>query len=332
MSSNGSSSLRNPNLLWTGQKQLYESLVNNPDVLASNRRFSNFVSEHARKSTGKYYAIQSNVREISKRTHEMTNGVGVKAEENRNTAKEVNNLFEKYVQTTDKSEKKQFEKQIKLLNQKIAVNHTYNLAKLAEAESAKNRDLDRLIAENGRLEATIQVEKNTKAVNHIMLEVFKGHEAKLTEEQIRILKPIANQCPIDGGEAVYEARSLLGAVENQYYDDARLCPNNNTIIGTGSNSESQSLKTTVPKAKSLTFNASPNPAKDVLEIVYSNTIDENTEGSIKIINALGAVVLSQKVVNNSQNYLDISTLKSGIYLVRLEVGGNSQIQKITILK
>ena len=206
------------------------------------------------------------------------------------------------------------------------------MAKLAEAESAKNRDIDRLMTENDRLEATLQVKKNTKAVNHIMLEVFKGRDANLTTEQIRILEPIANQCPIDGGEAVYEARSLLGAVENRYYDDTRLCPSNNTLLNAGFNGETQALKTSVPKTKSLIFNASPNPARDVLDIVYNNTMDENTEGVVKIVNALGAVVLTQKVVNKGQNYLDISTLKSGIYLIKLEVGDNSQVQKITILK
>jgi hypothetical protein len=321
----------NPNILWTGQKQLYESLVNNRDLLANSRGFSSFVREQSQKPIGKYFAIQNNVRELVKRTQEMTNTVGVKAEENRRTVKEVNTVFEKYVETKDKTEKKQLEKQIKLLNQKIAVNHTYNLAKLAAAESAKNRDIDQLIAENERLEARIQVEKNTKAVNRIMLEAYKGREAKLSEEQIRILEPIANQCPIDGGEAVYEARSLLGFVENLYYDDARLCPEINSA-NSGSNAENQALKTAVPTSKSLTFNVSPNPAKDVLDVVFSTKIGENTEGSLKIINAYGAIVLSQKVVNNSQNHLDISTLTSGIYLIRLEVGGTSQVQKITILK
>jgi hypothetical protein len=321
----------NSNILWTGQKQLYESLVNNRDLLANSRGFSSFVREQSQKSIGKYFAIQNNVRELAKRTHEMTNDVGVKAEENRKIVKEVNTIFDKYIETNDKTEKKQLERQIKLLNQKIAVNHTYNLAKLAEVETAKNRDIDQLIGENDRLEARIQVERNTKAVNRIMLEAFKSREAKLTEEQIRILEPIANQCPIDGGEAVYEARSLLGAVENRYYDDARLCPEINGL-NANSNSGTQALKTAVTKAKLLTFNASPNPAKDVLDVVVNTTIGENTEGTLKIINALGAVVLSQKVANNSQNHIDISILKSGIYLIRLEVGGNSQIQKITILK
>ncbi|WP_299115400.1 T9SS type A sorting domain-containing protein [uncultured Winogradskyella sp.] len=71
----------------------------------------------------------------------------------------------------------------------------------------------------------------------------------------------------------------------------------------------------------IDFSLYPNPAKDVLNIQTNNV----TINSVSIYDMLGKEVLSVKEVNNS---IDISNLKSGIYLIKIATNEASVTKKI----
>lgn len=68
----------------------------------------------------------------------------------------------------------------------------------------------------------------------------------------------------------------------------------------------------------------PNPAKDKIQI--SNIVGISAE--IRIFNVLGKQVFHQKKIN--QKTINISTFKSGIYLVKIAIDEKSKTQKLVI--
>ena len=72
------------------------------------------------------------------------------------------------------------------------------------------------------------------------------------------------------------------------------------------------------------FKFYPNPVKDVLNLSYSQNIT-----NVQIVNILGQEVLT-KVVNANQSQIDMSSLPSGTYLVK--VTSDNQIKTIKVIK
>ncbi len=72
------------------------------------------------------------------------------------------------------------------------------------------------------------------------------------------------------------------------------------------------------------FSVYPNPVKDILNINYNENITK-----IQIINLLGQEVIT-KIVNNTENQIDMSGLAQGTYLVK--VTSNDMIKTIKVVK
>jgi hypothetical protein len=81
--------------------------------------------------------------------------------------------------------------------------------------------------------------------------------------------------------------------------------------------------TSVPRNISTDFSLYPNPVADKFTVV----LPSHTSSEIKIYDAMGRVVLSQKV-NTEKTSIDFSSYTSGIYLVEMNDGRSSITKKI----
>jgi hypothetical protein len=79
--------------------------------------------------------------------------------------------------------------------------------------------------------------------------------------------------------------------------------------------------------KSIVFGTYPNPASDYLIVSIVNKPEERT--ILELVNVLGQVVLKKEMVNSTEN-VNISVIKSGLYLVRISSGDNVSVKKIVI--
>ena len=77
------------------------------------------------------------------------------------------------------------------------------------------------------------------------------------------------------------------------------------------------------------FTLYPNPASDNLSISFDSFLEE--QGSIEIINSLGMLVKSFHLQPNTNNaVLNIEGLSSGVYIVKLSIGGSTYDKKLII--
>ncbi|WP_373943081.1 T9SS type A sorting domain-containing protein [Polaribacter sejongensis] len=96
-------------------------------------------------------------------------------------------------------------------------------------------------------------------------------------------------------------------------------------IGTSWADVTTSSTLNIPQKELVNFNVYPNPANNYINI------DSKKEkiASVDIINVLGKRVLSQKSIIN--NRLDISSLKKGIYIMKVKSIENNTITKRLII-
>ncbi|PZF72344.1 T9SS type A sorting domain-containing protein [Taibaiella soli] len=116
----------------------------------------------------------------------------------------------------------------------------------------------------------------------------------------------------------YEYKDAMGAGANNYYR-LKMVDNNGTVTY----SNVVNLKTN--KFGSTPITISPNPAKDLISVVYPLT---SSEATLNIVDMQGRVVYKQIVATNTdQGDVNISTLPAGIYVLRMDAGV-SQIQQL----
>lgn len=114
--------------------------------------------------------------------------------------------------------------------------------------------------------------------------------------------------------ATFVFRSINGYGNNFYIDDINI----NSSFGTGVESYSTSSSVSI----------APNPGNGLYHVQLPNT---NSEKRIVVINALGQIVYDKLIPNNSF-VVDISTMPSGMYFLRIDGEGISASEKIIIEK
>lgn len=128
---------------------------------------------------------------------------------------------------------------------------------------------------------------------------------------------------------------VVGSIDSQHasYDSQNRAVNDPWPTGFGSSGfdldavaviNSSSTTTAVKDLnKQISLNLYPNPAKDILTISLNNIERYN----FSIINTRGQVILAGQF-NSDKHQIDISTLNSGVYFVRLKTDKEIVIKKI----
>ena len=133
--------------------------------------------------------------------------------------------------------------------------------------------------------------------------------------QISALYDIATQAPYAAGDAVYTARVMLNIDPIQIALEYAKPPVHHPQI-TQSNS----------------VHIYPNPAKDILNIVFDQPI--SNEGVFEIWNMMGSKLITNIIPNNNtEQIINVSNLTSGIYIYIIKVNGiKLSSGKISIIK
>jgi len=93
----------------------------------------------------------------------------------------------------------------------------------SQINTQRTSDAGQLLSTNNGIVSVLLHETNEQEVNAIYLSTY-AVDSLPDSLQTLALQVIANQCPLEGGTAVYRARALL---QSNNYDDAVLCANAN---------------------------------------------------------------------------------------------------------
>ena len=174
---------------------------------------------------------------------------------------------------------------------------------------------------NDTLVVAKTIDENTKFVNAIYLATVARNIDTLTNGQVAQLRSVAEQCPFEGGNAVYLARDLLVLVDTVYADYDSDCADRSRFA-TG---HIESFK----KAIKNDISIYPNPTKGLINIT-----GKIVKGKIILSDIAGRIVLTQTINTiNSFASLDISVLKDGVYFYSIYSGADIRKQdRLIIIK
>ncbi|HOZ41524.1 MAG TPA: hypothetical protein PLL25_12015 [Flavobacteriales bacterium] len=198
---------------------------------------------------------------------------------------------------------------------------TYNNAALELAANTRALSAESVKNTNAAIGATELTETNYKTVNAIYLSTVAKDVEGFTAQQAQDLLAVADQCPLIGGNAVFQARALYYAIDpEQEFDDPALCLQHGLVT--------KSLKQPVVNA----LNMVPNPAMDEVTLVLTSALEE--AGTLLICNAQGAEVLRLRVPKDQQRTaVSVATLAHGVYHYRvLGVTGDLGAGKLSIVR
>jgi Secretion system C-terminal sorting domain len=169
--------------------------------------------------------------------------------------------------------------------------------------------------QNLQVNATVLPATNQKVVNSIILELVGGDYYNLSSSQINQLQAIANQCPMEGGDAVYEARSILRkASPNSTYNDGIIC----------GGASPRATKEDISKYEATIY---PNPASEAVKVSFNGLHPT----SLELYDVMGKKVLTSKVNEHStEEIINTSQLLGGIYQLIL-YEGKSKLQTIKMI-
>lgn len=123
---------------------------------------------------------------------------------------------------------------------------------------------------------------------------------------------IANQCPADGGNAVYKARTLLEIAtdEDLYFVNEELCSPQLLIGGNPGTINHEAASTSVQLF--------PNPGKDVLTLKWQDLTGTEGLASLKDLTGRTVMVQALDLVAGTLT-MDLNGLQPGMYFCEIRV-------------
>jgi Secretion system C-terminal sorting domain len=307
---------------WTEQRNAYGRLMDNPSE-QNSRDITTFVARMSTSSIGQLYQVEKSIKNMHTIGDEFRDILIPNMASIKTLATEIADLEMKIIETKDRTQLAALTDQ---KNWKSAAIHRLTLESApyqATIQRKKQEECVRLVRDNDNISARLQPEINEKEVNKIYLQTVVQGKMKLSEEQKAIVKTIAYQCPSQGGNAVFAARSLYALVEKISFDDLALCNARNAQV-----EPIAGLKI----KKNDQFRISPNPATDVLSVRQPS--EKVEAGEWVIFDMAGKLLLNKKVGEQEiDSNINIQGLSEGVYFVSFIVNGHKQFtQKFIKIK
>ena len=205
-----------------------------------------------------------------------------------------------------------------IANQNASIGLLYAINRAMENENfadAKNL--------NGNFSANNLVEQNQQTFNELYL-THLDTIALYSQSDVNQLYAIANQCATNGGDAVYQSRNLLMAIENRVIDFIENCEE----ISNQNNDRSANSIKQLPS----TVRLYPNPNNGSMTLEYS--LKENETGMFNLYNITGTLICSHPLQkNNPKLFINNDELEAGIYLYDVSINNKKiKTNKMVIIK
>jgi hypothetical protein len=296
-------------MTWKANHRLYRKMLRHPALQNWNSSFAAFKAAQQNLSTGQL-AYVSEQRAGLWRLTPTQEGALVGS---------LNTLRQKHSDLAALDQQQQAGQPIDqlayatLLAQHESAQQAHETA-LQDIESLRQQAAQVLLSYNSNIATASTPAQNHKSVNAILLQYVTS--GQYSSADITALDAIASQCPLTGGDAVYEARSVVAEATGAYYDDPTVC-------ATGGRPALEREKLVALDKVPLQFY--PNPTTGML--MWSGT----ELSKLRLINAQGRLVLE---ANISEGQIDLGGLPDGIYLVHpFDAQGKAlELQKISLLK
>lgn len=175
------------------------------------------------------------------------------------------------------------------------------------------------------------IEQNQKDVNTQLLNKLIYSQYQYSDSEVELVETIAHKCPLTDGNAVYQARTLLQTIKQQYMLFTDSC---NSDKPNGARMEhTDDEGNTITEQLYNNFVLYPNPNNGNMQLLYS--VKPETQAIIMIYDIAGKQLYAQKLeVNTNLITLNLDALSDGIYYYKIISTQNEVLKsdKLIIIK
>jgi len=305
---------------WQVQYLLNKKLKENPELASEYASFPTFLSSQANTAIGLFYEVARMVDEASQPNEDVQQQSQVALSKLADYWNALELIDEQLENATEATEIESLAEQKAVLIEAAQaflldlenVNSLY--------ESDVNQGLQTALDMNETITVNLELETYRKTVNQIRLLSRIEQDGILSEEQIKALETIAQQCPEQYGTAVHEALSMLSDCDKKriYICMPRIEEAPSPII------------TEVPGPDYIGSTTDklvyPNPASSNFAV----DIPGETGGKVEIIDLSGKRLWQQSFAQGGQQTVQKS-LAPGVYVVSIKLpDGTVHTEKLTI--
>ncbi|MCC6412641.1 MAG: T9SS type A sorting domain-containing protein, partial [Saprospiraceae bacterium] len=275
---------------WKGQYRLYRKLLQHPAIVANDTLYANFKAAWDNETLGKLAVIA----EAKAGLFTLTSVEDSILESRRlvwlEEAYDVS-IKDSLNQSGISQDAVAYNTDVHQSNQTQALYDAY----VTYLQTARLQTIDTLLEWNKAITPSETIEVNHQEVNRIVLTMLKTDS--LSGSDITELEAIAGQCPLEGGDAVYEARAIVTYLLGTTYDDTELC-------------NIQERFYPAPTVEAIAKpTAYPNPTSGLVIFKgYTGAFD------VRVLDNLGRTVHFTQVTDN---LLNLSSLQEGLYRIQV---------------
>lgn len=181
-------------------------------------------------------------------------------------------------------------------------------------DTARHSKIVALATLNSGITTSYACDANHKSVNAIVFHLLLTDT--IAAGDLATLESIAEQCPLEGGDAVYEARAFIRQMTGTEYDDLDLC-----------NSSSRPAARQDKQTAARIWELYPNPTSGILRWKNAST----GEALVEVYDLLGQLKLR---VKTAESFVDLRPLSDGAYWIHFYLPQTDSpiVQKIILIK
>lgn len=319
----GNNSTEYGTIRWLSERYLFRKLDENQTLIA-NTTLESFFNQRKTTSVGRFNTIDNSMA-LLLQTDDVTAGQLASNDSlMQQKMNELRNIEGQLINATGQDSIALAAERV-VLFQDIDSLTNGNAILLDNILAQRTLNADAVSTDLDSIAATLIFEQNEKIVNRIFLETIAVGQAGFSSGQIYSLESIASQCPEEGGNAVFKARSILAVInENTLFDDDEF---NCIPVEERNRDQVQAAESILQE-----FRFYPNPAKNQIMLEWPSTL--SGEGAVVLFDLTGREKLRRTLIfDDHKTLLQTNTLPAGIYLCKV-IKGNVAIytEKIILIR
>lgn len=301
-------------LLWDLEKYLYARLKENPVVWEGNGLMQNYVNAKLNTPLGQLHEIGEGIKNLYKidGATQAELDANSTAMSNKRTAIEAIEVT--LASTAPGSQYDLLVQQRQVLVDELTALILANASIYADLKNVREQAANGLLESNNAITTSAVYQANEKSFFGVYLNTVGKDAEVATNAQLETLEAIANQCPAEGGRAVYWAIGLYGQLTGQLLE-VKDCSNSSA-------GREQAEYPAKEGEMSSGFTLFPNPADGPCTVVLN--IKDDQTGFVILFDALGRE-LNRTAVSPGLHNMRLSDVAAGNYFVTLMLNdGTSQ--------
>jgi hypothetical protein len=291
----------NEDMAWKGDYRLYRKLLRQPTIALYDTAFASFLTAHATLPAGKLaYIAEERAKLFALDSLDQITDADYRSD----IAQQIVSLRtqDSLIQADVAIDTAAYS----ILVSQKATNEASYAAFWENIDSLRQLKIATLLTLNSGVGTSTVCVANHGLVNNILLNMLANGDDVPSPTNLTILAAIAEMCPIEGGDAVYEARAIVERLTGETYDDAILC----------ASEERPSNEREDDQIGATDIRVFPNPTTG--HIYWTGL-----EGQIvtaRVFNMLGQQVAER---SRTAGNFDLSALPAGIYQLFLSTPDNA---------